>query len=214
MAVVKELDKRPVYTPYMTARDRKKSANGFQEGSAYLRRFYSTIDAEIYFGDYFVECCSSIDWEVNQQTRALFGYNSYIYDEVAQGARTVQGAFVIPVPSPNYLNKILETAKEDPITTMTSYVIPTHERIANKIEGAVNTSLQGEINNPEHGPIWPQTFDIDIMLGQTSNVGDPVHYVLQGVKLMGEAQSIDYGGSGMVLSERYNFIARDIKTIG
>ncbi|MBQ7643520.1 MAG: hypothetical protein IJS84_00655, partial [Spirochaetales bacterium] len=86
--------------------------------------------------------------------------------------------------------------------------------IANKIEGAVNTSLQGEINNPEHGPIWPQTFDIDIMLGQTSNVGDPVHYVLQGVKLMGEAQSIDYGGSGMVLSERYNFIARDIKTIG
>ena len=213
MAVVKELDKRPIHTPYVTARDRKKSVNGFQEGSAYLRRFYSTIDAEIYFGDYFVECCNAIDWTVQQNTQPLFGYNSYIYDEVAQGNRIIQGRFAITVPSPNYLYKMLETAREDPITTMESYVIPTHERIANKIIGAVNTDLQGEIDNPEHNCIWPQTFDIDVMMGQSTGVGDPVHYVLEGVKLTSCNVLFQYSANNAVM-EAYTFIARDIKTIG
>ena len=212
MAIVKELDKRPIHTPYVTARDRKKTANGFQEGAAYLRRFYSSVDAEIYFGDYFVECCSSIAWTIQQQTLPLFGYNSYIYDEVAQGNRIIQGSFCIVVPSPNYLYKILETAKEDPITTMSSYVIPTHERIANKIVGAVNTDLQGEIDNPEHNCIWPQTFDIDVLMGQSTGVGDPVHYVLQGVKLTGCNESFSHTNSSVM--EVYSFIARDMKTIG
>jgi len=213
MAVVKELDKRPIHTPYITVRDRKKSANGFQEGAAYLRRFYSPIDAEIYFGDYFVECCSGLEWTVQQNTQPLFGYNSYVYDEVAQGNRIIQGRFAITVPSPNYLYKMLETAREDPITTMESYVIPTHERIANKIIGAVNTDLQGEIDNPEHNCIWPQTFDIDVMMGQSTGVGDPVHYVLEGVKLTSCNVLFQYSANNAVM-EAYTFIARDIKTIG
>lgn len=213
MAVVKELDKRPIHTPYVTARDRKKTANGFQEGSAYLRRFYSTIDAEIYFGDYFVECCNAIDWTVQQNTQPLFGYNSYIYDEIAQGNRIIQGSFGIVSPSPNYLYKILEEAKQDPITTMESYVIPTHERIANKIVGAVNTDLQGEIENPQHNCIWPQTFDIDVMLGQSTGVGDPVHLVIQGVKIMSCHHQFTYTATNTVV-EAYTFVARDIKTIG
>ncbi len=213
MAVVKELDKRPIHTPYVTARDRKKTVNGFQEGSAYLRRFYSTIDAEIYFGDYFVECCNAIDWTVQQNTQPLFGYNSYVYDEVAQGNRIIQGSFGIVSPSPNYLYKILEEAKQDPITTMESYVIPTHERIANKIVGAVNTDLQGEIENPQHNCIWPQTFDIDVMLGQSTGVGDPVHLVIQGVKIMSCHHQFTYVATNTVV-EAYTFVARDIKTIG
>lgn len=213
MAVMMELDKRPAYTPYMTARTRKKGENGFLEGDKYLRRFYSHIDAEIYFGDYFVECCSSIGWTIQQHTQPLFGYNSYIYDEIAQGGRIIQGEFSIVVPSPNYLYKILETAKEDPITTMASYVVPTHARIANRIEGAINTDLQGEIDSPDHECIWPRTFDIDVMMGQSSNAGDPVHYVLQGVKLTGCSTALQYGANNAVM-EQYSFIARDIKTIG
>jgi len=213
MAVMKELDKRPAYTPYMTARDRKKEGDRFHESDTYLRRFYSHIDAEIYFGNYFVECCSSIGWTVQQQTQPLFGYNSYVYDEVAQGSRIIHGEFSIVVPSPNYLYKILEKALEDPITTMTSYVVPTHERIANKIIGAINTELQGEVDSPDHECIWPKTFDIDVMMGQSSNAGDPVHYVIQGVKLTGCSNVLQYGANNAV-TEQYSFIAKDIKTIG
>ena len=112
-----------------------------------------------------------------------------------------------------YLYKMLETAREDPITTMESYVIPTHERIANKIIGAINTDLQGEIDNPEHNCIWPQTFDIDVMMGQSTGVGDPVHYVLEGVKLTSCNVLFQYSANNAVM-EAYTFIARDIKTIG
>lgn len=212
--VSKTLDKRPIHTPYITTYDRVKTANGFKESSAYLKRYYSMIDAEIYFGDFYVEDIIDLDWALVQNTQPLYGYNSYIYDEVAQGSRHVSGKFSIAFSSPNYLNKILEQAKEDPITTMSSYVIPAHERVTDHIEGAINKNLEGEIDNPKHNCIWPQTFDIDIIYGQKTGVGDPVHVVLQGVKLVGVQSSVSGESSrAPQIEEIYTFVAQDIKTI-
>ena len=49
------LDQRPIHTPYMNSHHRKKTANGFEIDATYLKRYYSVIDAEIFFGNEFVE---------------------------------------------------------------------------------------------------------------------------------------------------------------
>ncbi len=37
--VMKELDKRPIHTPYVTTYERTKTAKGFVESSALLKRY-------------------------------------------------------------------------------------------------------------------------------------------------------------------------------
>ena len=110
------LDQRPIHTPYVTTYHRRKTANGFSIDSAYLKRYFSMIDAEIFFGNEYVEDLATIDWSVNQNALPIFGYNSYTYDEVARGSRIISGSFTINFTSPNYLFDILKTAEEDSIT--------------------------------------------------------------------------------------------------
>lgn len=39
----------------------------------------------------------------------LYGYNSFTFDEVAVGARMIQGTFIINYLIPNYLAKLVRT---------------------------------------------------------------------------------------------------------
>lgn len=209
---VLDLDKRPIYTPVVTSFEKQKKGNSITLGSAILKRYYSVIDAEIYFGNNFVEDVVAINWNINQNTQPLFGYNSYIYDEVARGARIIEGAFSINFISPNYLFKLLEAAQEESITELTSYMVEQPSIKAGGVRGSVNKSLQGIIEGNNHSPIWPQTFDIDIIFGQKSGVGEPVHILLEGVVIKGcSSQALANAGSSIV--ETYPFVARDIKTI-
>lgn len=209
---VLDLDKRPIYTPVLTSFEKHKKGNSITLGSAVLKRYYSTIDAEIYFGNNYVEDVVALDWTVNQNTTPLFGYNSYTYDEVARGARIIEGTFGINFISPNYLFKILEAAQEESITELTSYTVEQPSIKAGGVRGSVNKSLQGIIEGNNHSPIWPQTFDIDVIFGQKSGVGDPVHILLEGVVIKScSMQTMAHTGSPIV--EAYSFLAKDIKTI-
>lgn len=215
---INELDKRPVYTPLVTTYNRTKTANGFTESSALLKRYYSMIDAEIYFNNHYVEDVRSIDWSISQQTQPLFGYNSYRYDEVAQGNRIVQGQFVINFSSPGYLNDILEAAAADneKIEIMKSYVIPAHKRVTVGTVGERKNYEAGKniFNPPEHYNIWPETFDIDAIFGQKTKASNAVHIILQGVKITSSAIGMSADGAGNpCILETYGFLARDIKKI-
>ena len=209
----KPLDQRPIHTPYVTSYHRKKTAAGFNIDAAYLKRYYSVIDAEIFFGNEFVEDIAYIEWNVQQSVVPIFGYNSYTYDELARGTRYIQGVFDINFTSPNYLFQILKTAEEDSITTMSSYVVHTpSDSVA-----AINSSLQGKgIDGDNSGPIWPETFDIDIIYGQNTGIGEPVHIFLEGVAIQSCQQVLSASASESppTIRERYAFIAKDIKTIG
>lgn len=209
----KPLDQRPIHTPYQTSYHRTKTANGFKIDGAFLKRYYSVIDAEVFFGNEFVEDIAYIDWNVNQSVMPLFGYNSYTYDELARGSRIIQGVFDINFTSPNYLFQILKAAKDDSITTMKSYTVHVPENSV----AAINTSLQGKgIDGNNRGPIWPETFDIDIIYGQNTGVGDPVHVFLQGVAIQSCQQVLSGSAtdSPPSIRERYTFLAKDIKTVG
>ena len=209
----KPLDQRPIHTPYTNSHHRVKTAEGFKIDGTYLKRYYSVIDAEIFFGNEFVEDIAFIDWNVNQHVLPLFGYNSYTYDELARGSRIVSGTFDINFTSPNYLFDILKTAKDDSITNMKSYIVHTP---ADSV-GAINQNLQGKgIDGNKYGPIWPETFDIDIIYGQNTGIGEPVHIFLEGVAIQSCQQVLSGSAtdSPPVIRERYTFIAKDFKTVG
>lgn len=209
----KPLDQRPIHTPYQTSYHRTKTADGFKIDGTFLKRYYSVIDAEVFFGNEFVEDIAYIDWNVNQNVLPLFGYNSYTYDELARGNRIIQGVFDINFTSPNYLFQILKTAKDDSITTMKSYTV----HVPQDSVAAINTSLQGKgIDGNNRGPIWPETFDIDIIYGQNTGIGDPVHIFLQGVAIQSCQQVLSGSATDSPPSvrERYTFLAKDIKTVG
>ena len=211
-----ELDKRPVFTPYQTTTHRVKTSDGFKDDGAYLKRYYSVIDAEVYFGNEYVEEVCDITWATQQKTAQLFGYNSYTTDEVVQGVRTVSGQFSIRFISPNYLFQLLKSAEQPSISHMKTYTVPTYSRDELMPKGDIDTRMQFDFSEDNHHPIWPQTFDIDVIFGEKSGAGDAVHVILTGVKLTGSSIQISAApGKGCPpLTEVYSFVAKDIKTVG
>ena len=212
-----ELDKLPIHTPYVVSYDRTRTAEGITESSAYLKRYYSMIDAEIYFCNYYVEDIMSINWQINQQTQPLFGYNSYIYDEVAQGSRIISGSFVINFTSPNYLMKLLDSIQENEATVMKNFTVKAKKRITDGVGNTVKTvnkKNDGDINYPKHNAIWTKTFDIDVIFGhKTDSYSNPVHIVLEGVKILNSHIGASADGAGRPnIFEEYNFLAQNITT--
>lgn len=204
----KTVDERPVYTNYVNGYSKHKTKDGYTFDSAFFKRYYSSLDAEIYFGNSFVEEVVDINWSITQSQMPLFGFNSYVYDEVALGSRIIQGQFVINFTSPNYLFKLLEEAKGESITDMSSYsIIKTKE----ELKVSENSKYKGSINTEGKNPLWPQVFDIDIIFGEKTSTSDPVHIVLEGVMIKDSRMGANL--SGEPIMEIYSFIARDIKTI-
>lgn len=209
----KELDKTPLYVPFVSGYRRYKTADGIEEAdTATLRRYYSSIDAEIYFNNEYVEDICDINWSVQQRHMPIFGFNSYTYDDIAVGARMVTGTFAIRFTSPNYLFKLLEVAQTATVSQMSSYTIPVHDRILGEPDGKVDESLSGEVAGTNHKELWPETFDIDVVFGKPSWGGKEVHVILLGVRIL-SCTSGASSSSPVPTTEQYQFVANDIKTL-
>ena len=210
----KELDKTPAHVPYVQSYKRKKTQEGLEESSsAILKRYYSSIDAEIYLGNEYVEDICDIQWEIKQNNLPIFGYNSYTADDIAIGSRIVTGVFSIRFTSPNYLFKVLEAAKEEQIITMTSYKTATHDRVLGEPTGKMDGSLSGLLEGTKRKELWPQKFDIDIVYGKPSRGNREVHVFLTEVRIINCVSGATISNPTPV-TEMYNFVAKDIKTLG
>jgi len=208
----KELDKTPVYTPYVASYRRQKTKDGLVENSAILKRYYSSIDAEIYFGNEYVEDICDIQWQVHQGNQPIFGYNSYTADEIAIGSRLVQGTFAIRFTNPNLLFKILESAKAQQEMLMSSYKVALHDRVIGEAQGAIDQNLQGSTVGVKHKELWPETFDIDIVYGKPDRASREVHVFLTNVRILSCSSGATVT-SPAPLTEVYQFVAKDIKTL-
>ena len=218
----KELDKTPVHVPYVASYHRRKAENGLEEAeSATLKRYYSSIDAELYFGNEYVEDIADIQWQIQQNHLPIFGYNSYTADEIAVGSRIVYGTFSIRFTSPNYLFKILEAAKEEQVMFMSSYRVSMHDRIVGEPSGAKDEWIdpgtqkaKHTVVGSKHQELWPETFDIDIVYGKPSKgrPGRDVHIFLQHVRILSCSTGAGISNP-MPATETYQFVAKDIKTL-
>lgn len=151
------------------------------------RRYYSSIDATILLNGKPVDEVVMIQWQVEEQTMPLFGYNSYIWDDIAKGSRVVTGQFAINFTTPDYLNQLIAGATEDSVTFKNS---------------------GRQINNDPHNTIYGTGFQIMIGYGQKdSTLGDAPCTVLNDVYVRSTGQALDTQGQNLV--ETYSFVARD-----
>ena len=213
-------DRRAAWVETNTEYHRTKTKDGFAVDSAILKRYYSSMDAEVYFGNEYVEDIYEIDWEIEQKNAPLFGYNSYTYDEVARGSRLIHGNFSINFTSPNYLFSILKAANKantTMITNMASYNVPMLSADKNP---EFRTSTYGTRERGHHNAMWPETFDIDIIFGEKSGAGDPVHVIILGVVITNCTVGLSAGPNELNpqpsgesnIYEIYQFVAQDIRT--
>ena len=182
-------DDRPVHNHNM-----RKAAGGalglrnaFTVHNFHNRRYYSSIDATILLNGSPVDESVMIQWTVEEQTMPLFGYNSYLWDDVAKGNRIVSGQFAINFTVPDYLNQL----------------------IAGQNENSIHFENNGtQITNDAHAPLYSSGFTICIGYGsEDSLLGSAPCTFLNNVIVRSTGQALDTQGQNLV--ETYAFIARD-----
>ena len=159
-------------------------------------RYYSSVDADIYFGGQFIDEVVSITWQVQQNTMPLFGYNSFTFDDIALGTRIITGQLLVNYTESNYLTKVMNVLN----------------RISRKSYGE-DTVTKSNFTDADmkrrNTPIWDAGFDIMVGFGEKTNESYESVIVLDCCQITGCSQQLDYNGEPAM--EAYSFIARDMK---
>lgn len=159
-------------------------------------RYYSSVDADIYFGNIFIDEVVSIGWQVQQNAMPLFGYNSYTFDDIAVGSRIISGQFAVNYTQSNYLTKVLNDLT----------------KISRKMYGEDNPATSKFTDNDRirrNTPIWDAGFDLMVGYGEKNNDSYESLIILDCCQITGCTQQLDYNGEPVI--EMYSFIARDMK---
>lgn len=162
------------------------------------RRYFSSTDAVVRFGNVPITEAINIQWCLVEPKMPLYGYNSFVFDEMAIGSRQITGAFVINYVTPFYLYKVQET----------------------KDTGSDNNIIYDsttESDNPSPGntqfKYMPQDFDLVVSYGGESNTtAIPSSEIwIEHIHLQDCTQIV--GENGEPIFEKYSFIAKDMKYV-
>lgn len=156
------------------------------------KRYFSSLDAEIFIGDERVEDIVRIDFTYEEKKMPIYGFNSFLPSKVLVGQKIIQGTFVINFTEVGYLVNLLEKVKDS--------------EIANKYDKI------GISCDPWNNALFKKCFDIVIGYGGY-NIENETSYnstfqILQGVYINGYQQILDT--SGEPIKEVYSFIARNL----
>lgn len=156
------------------------------------KRYFSSLDAEIYIGDERVEDIVRIDFTYEEKKLPIYGFNSFLPSKVLVGQKIIQGTFVINFTEVGYLVKLLDKVKES--------------EIADKYDKI------GISCDPWNNALFKKCFDIVIGYGgykiDKENSYNSTFQILQGVYINGYQQILDT--SGEPIKEVYSFIARNL----
>lgn len=167
-------------------------------------RYYSSVDAELFFGDIYIGEITDIVWQVSQNTLPLYGYNSYCFDDVALGTRIIQGQFSINFTEANYLERLQKDSA--------------FAKIARRQYGIdfVQESVYSDYRRRLNLPKWDAGFDIVVgfgyhqtKIGKIKNNDTSSYTVLDCCQITGSSIRLNY--EGRPVEEVYSFIARDVK---
>lgn len=196
-AVINQVNQNRYSTPTDTRRlgDRTLFTNTVRG-----KRYYSSLDAEIHFGETYIDEITQITWSIEQATMPLFGYNSYTFDDIAIGARQVSGSFVLNFTKSGFLYDVLKNVQA---INRSTYYTPDNLSTNKNIEWKSNYEK-------EHKASWNKNFNIRIGYGDyAANPANNTMLVLHCVQITGCQQMIGIDGSP--IAEIYNFIAKDVR---
>lgn len=184
------------------------------------KRYYSSTDAKLFFGDEELDEIVSIQWQMQEPKMPLYGYNSFTFDDVAVGSRIIQGTFIINYLIPNYLAKLVKTnAKtvekndtekkandQSTVGKETTNTAVAHDKPSDSIYSS-DSGDSGKIDHHKAHTNLPQNFSIKIRYGSDKE-GKVPYITFDEVWIEGMAHTITENGSPIY--EQYSFIARDV----
>lgn len=170
------------------------------------KRYFSGIDAELYFGDTYIDDIVQWQFQLQQNVMPIVGYNSYVYDDIAVGSRIISGQFAVNYTKSNYLVEVLSALKGKSVK---KYGISVNTDSASTLY-PMNASSTYSQNK---GALWNCNFEMVVSYGGNKNDNNPDQQllVIGGVQITGVSQQ--YDASGQPIIEVYSFIARDIEPL-
>lgn len=185
--------------PYSTEKVKLRNKNLYTstvDNNEGHKRYFSSIDSEIYFGDIFIDDINRIEYEVVEKTLPIFGYNSRRFDFLMQGVRYVQGEFTINFTKSGWLLDV---------TKGLGSIVGSGNGFIAQCQARENSCGNTDSD------MFPGMFDIIVSFGDHKSTirsyGSSAH-MIKGVKIIGYRQMLDV--SGEPIGETYSFIAYDI----
>lgn len=175
------------------------------------KRYFSSLDTEIYFGSEQIDEIVAIDFTVSEPKLPIYGYNSFYANRIISGRRTIQGTFAINFTSHLYLYNILSKIED---SVLKASYLPAgsdkgidYESLLYRCEGEDSTGL-GIGNNA----IFSKIFDITLSYGHGKNdelrTYGGCYQTLVGVQIVEYRQALDTEGNPIL--DMYSFIAKDL----
>lgn len=158
-----------------------------------IKRYFSNIEGEIYFGNKLVEDIYKFDFAVEEKKLPIYGYNDFYATAIIPGQRLVQGTFVLNFTNGSYLNDILKEIDNS---------ILSHD--------IVESEIYELTQDKRDGSIWPKSFDITIGYGYYKSDKETYNATCQticGVQINNMQSLVDT--SGEPIMEIYSFVAKD-----
>lgn len=161
------------------------------------KRYFSSIDAEIYFGELFIDDINRIEYHVVERILPIYGFNSNKFDFLLHGTRHIEGEFTINFTKSGWL---LDCIKG--LTSVVGTGSDSINKCCQRTDSCGNTS----------GGLFDGVFDIIVSFGDHKSsirsFGSSAH-MIKGVRINGYSQMLDT--SGEPIGETYRFIAQDIE---
>lgn len=161
------------------------------------KRYFSSIDAEIYMGGKRILDINRIDFSYQENKMPLYGFNSFMPSKVIVGQKLIQGTFVINFTKPGYIAELLNNGMEE------SSIADEYDKV-------------GSSCDPNNSALFKKSFDILIGYGGYKTENEISYQsccqILQGVYITGFQQILD--SSGEPVYEVYTFLARNFSFDG
>ncbi len=185
----------PSYYTYNSSNlnDRNKYVSTVNHNNV-TKRYFSSIDAAVYFGSTAVEEIVAIDFTLQEPKIPIYGYNSFYPNKLISGRRTITGTFAINFTKTNYLIDILNSIEDSVMYS--------------ELEASYTSRC------PDNVSLFNKEFDITIGYGYSKWKGetDKEYGTMQsllGVRIVEYRQALDTEGNPIL--DMYSFIAKDLK---
>ena len=161
-----------------------------------IKRYFSNIDSEIYFGNTKIDEMVEFQYTVDQKNLPIFSYNKYYADVIVPGQRIVQGTFIINFTDGKYMDKLMEDVPDS---------------VYNELAFDFNVYSPGD--DSKNKALFRKNFDITICYGDYKS-DDPTYNAT--VQTICGAQIVNRGvavsaKTGEPILEVFSFIAKDYK---
>lgn len=183
---------KPYFTYGVSASDRDLITSTTTYSGQH-KRYFSSLDAEIFIGGERVLDINRIDFSYEEKKIPYYGFNSFWPSKIFTGQKMIQGTFVINFTETGYISKLLQRIEASDMAKDFDYI--------------------GQPCTLENSPLFGKSFDITIGYGGY-NIDEEAsfrntHQILKGVNVNGYQQILDTSGEPVL--EVYSFIARDLR---